>query len=74
MDVEDRHSEMGGEITVEYLADHPHLADELANWSWTEWRVFFDERVRGLEDARRSYRERAQLDALPLAIVAFAGD
>lgn len=38
-----------------------------------EWRVFFEKRERGLDGARRSYRERAQLDALPLAPVAFAG-
>ena len=66
-------SEHSGELTVEYLADRPEVADELASWAWTEWRRFYDERGRGLDDARRGYRERAQVDALPLALVAFAG-
>ena len=65
-------SETGEEVTVEYLADHPELADELAKWSWADWRVYIEARGRGLDDARRSYRERAQIDALPLALVAFA--
>lgn len=69
-----RKPEKLGEIRVEYLANHLELADELARWSWTEWRVFFDERGHGLDDLRRSYVERAQLDALPLALEAFAGD
>ena len=34
--------------------------------------MFFDERGLGLDDALSSYRERAQVDALPLALVAFA--
>jgi GNAT superfamily N-acetyltransferase len=66
--------ENGGEIAIAYLADHPEFADDLAMWSWTEWRVLFEASGRGLEDARRSYRERAQRDALPLALVAFAAD
>ena len=60
-------------ISARYLAHHPELADELARWAWTEWRVFFDARGRTCDDARRSYGERAQIGALPLALVAFAG-
>lgn len=59
-------------MAVEYLADHPHLADALANWSWAEWRLFIEARGRTFDDVLRSYRERAQIDALPLALVAFA--
>lgn len=73
MDLEGGAAETEGAVRVEYLAHHGEVADELARWSWEEWRVFFDERGRGFEDARRSYRERAQLEALPLALVAFAG-
>ena len=60
-------------IAVRYLAERPELADALAGWAWAEWRVYFDARGRTLDDARSSYRERARIDALPLALVAFAG-
>ena len=61
------------DVSVDYLANHPELAAELAQWSWKEWRVFYDARGRTLDDGIRSYRERAQVDSLPLALVAFAG-
>ena len=60
------------DVTVDYLANHAELAPELATWAWTEWRVLYEQRGRSLDDARRSYRERAQVDALPLTLVAFA--
>lgn len=60
-------------IAIRYLADHRELADELARWAWAEWRMYFEARGRTLEDARRSFGDRAQTDALPLALVAFAG-
>ena len=73
MDSKTRNPERGGEVRIEYLAVHPELADELARWSWAEWRVFYETSGRGFDDALNSYRERAQIDALPLALVAFAG-
>ena len=59
-------------VTIDYLAHHQALAAELARWSWNEWRVFYTERGRTFDDALSSYHERAQLDSLPLALVAFA--
>ena len=61
------------EVTVDYLAHHPELAVELARWSWSEWRVLYEARGRTLDDGVSSYRERAQVDSLPIALIAFAG-
>ena len=60
-------------LTIDYLANHPELAAELARWSWSEWRALHEARGRTFDDGVNSYRERAQIDALPLALVAFAG-
>ena len=60
-------------ITIEYLANHPELADELARLSWTEWQSLYEQRGETFSDARRQYRERITIDRLPLALVALAG-
>ena len=62
------------EITVDYLAHYPHLADELARWSWNEWRSIYEERGQTFEHALKNYRERRNTDCLPLAIVALLND
>ena len=62
------------EIRIDYLANHPHLADELARWSWNEWRSIYDERGQTFQHALKNYRERTNFDCLPLALVALNGD
>ena len=60
-------------ITIEYLANHPELADELARLSWTEWQSLYEQRGETFSDSLRKYRERINIDRLPLALVALAG-
>ena len=60
-------------ITIDYLANYPDLADELARLSWTEWRSIYEQRGETLSDSLRKYRERINIDRLPLALVALAG-
>ena len=60
------------EITIDYLAHHPQLADQLAMWSWTEWRSIYELRGQTFDHALKNYRERTNTDRLPLALVAFA--
>ena len=62
------------EITIDYLASRPELADELARWSWSEWRSIYEERGQTFEHALKNYRERTNTDCLPLALVAFHGN
>jgi GNAT superfamily N-acetyltransferase len=61
-------------VTVEFLADHPELADELARLSWAEWQSIYEQRGQTFADAVRNYQERTKIDRLPLALVAFADD
>jgi GNAT superfamily N-acetyltransferase len=57
-------------ITVDYLGDHPQLADELARLSWAEWQPIYQERGQTFEHALKNYRDRTNTDCLPLALVA----
>lgn len=61
------------DVTIDYLANHAHLADELARWSWNEWRAIYEERGQMFEHALKNYRERTNTDCLPLALVALHG-
>jgi GNAT superfamily N-acetyltransferase len=61
-------------ITMEYLANRPEFAEELARFSWAEWRSFYDARGLTFDDALESYRDRARTDSLPLALLAFQGE
>lgn len=61
------------EVTIDLLAHYPHLADELARWSWNEWRPIYEERGQTFEHALRNYRERTNTDCLPLALIALNG-
>lgn len=54
------------ELTVESLADHPDLLDELARWLWREWGTEPVEKVRG------RLAQRANRDEIPFTVVAFA--
>jgi GNAT superfamily N-acetyltransferase len=60
-------------ITVHYLANHPAYADHLGCLSWQEWQHIYEKRGQTLDDARKSYRQRANLDRLPLALIACCG-
>lgn len=61
-------------IRIDYLANHPHLTEELARISWNEWRTIYEQRGETFENALKNYQERTNLDCLPLALVAFSGD
>ena len=58
------------EITIDYLADHPELIDELARLSWKEWQDIYEQRDQTLEHCLKNYQERMNIDRLPLAFVA----
>ncbi len=59
-------------ITIHYLGHHPGLAERLARWSWDEWRPIYEQRGQTWEHALRNYRERANVSAMPMALVAFS--
>src|SRR4051794_10644746 len=61
------------EITVHYLADHPHLADQLARLSWAEWQPIYQQRGQTFADALNNYRQRINTDRIPLTLVALHG-
>src|SRR5438067_5656901 len=63
---------MALDITIDYLANHAELADELAQISWNEWQSVYKERGQIFAHALRNYRERVNVDSIPLALVAFA--
>jgi GNAT superfamily N-acetyltransferase len=58
------------EITIDYVADHPELVEELARLSWREWQEVYQRREQTLEDSLKNYRERMNTDRLPLTLVA----
>jgi GNAT superfamily N-acetyltransferase len=60
----------GNEIILDYLANWPDRIPELARYAYDEWRAIFESKVQNYEDALSSYRERANTDSLPLAVVA----
>jgi GNAT superfamily N-acetyltransferase len=59
-------------VAVDYLANHPEHADELARLSWDEWQSIYEQRGQTFGDAVRNYHERTNIDRLPLALVALA--
>src|SRR3954471_4511444 len=67
-----RSVEMPG-VTIHYLAYHPGYADHLARFSWQEWQRVYESRGQIFEDALGSYRERTNVDCLPLALIACHG-
>lgn len=65
---------MAPNIRIGYLANHQELADELARNSWAEWRSIYERRGQDFNHALTTYRERANIDRLPLALVALDGE
>jgi GNAT superfamily N-acetyltransferase len=58
-------------FTIRYLAERPEFAEELARWSWDEWRSIYELRGQNFEHARRNYQERTNINAMPMALLAF---
>ena len=61
------------DITIDYLANQPHLVKQLAELSWAEWQPIYQERGQTFDDAIKNYGERTNTDRLPLALVALNG-
>ena len=59
-------------LTLDYLANHRELIPQLAAWTYTEWRRLIDERGLTFDDVLAGFHRRANADAIPLGIVAFA--
>ena len=57
-------------VSIHYLGHHPGLAEQLAQWSWDEWRPIYERRGQTFADALRNYRERIHVECVPLALVA----
>jgi GNAT superfamily N-acetyltransferase len=57
-------------VTIDYLASRPDFAEQLATWSWNEWNWIYRNRGQSFDYPLTKYRERAQVDALPMALVA----
>lgn len=60
-------------IVIDYLANCPELAGELARLSWKEWQDIYEQRKQTLADSLKNYQERMNTDRLPLTLVAFHG-
>src|SRR5438046_10612352 len=61
---------MRPDIVIDYLANCPEFAGELARLSWKAWRDVYQQREQTLEDSLKNYRERMNTDRLPLTLVA----
>src|SRR5438876_11821664 len=61
------------DIVIDYLANCPELAGELARLSWKEWQDVYQQREQTLEGSLKNYRERMNTDRLPLTLVALHG-
>ena len=59
-----------GDIHVDYLARHLESADKLAPYFYQEWREIYDARGQDYQAVAESFRSRANIDSLPLALVA----
>ncbi len=57
-------------VTIHYLGHHPGCADRLGEWSWAEWRQIYDQRGQNREHALKNYRERVNIDKIPIALIA----
>lgn len=58
------------DITIEYLANRPEYIDELARLSFLEWQDIYAQRGQTLAHLVKIYRERTNIDCLPLTLVA----
>ena len=59
-----------GVITIDYLANHRAAVRQLAHHFFDEWRPVYEKRGLSLDDVVAACEERAQIDKLPLALVA----
>ena len=57
-------------ITIDYLKNHEAGIPRLATFSYQEWRPVHDRAQMTFDDVVRSYAQRANIDVLPLALVA----
>ena len=64
---------MLSDITIDYLANRPEFVEQLARLSWTEWQEVYQQREQTFAKALKDYRERTNIDRLPLALVALHG-
>ena len=62
------------DCTIDYLANRPEFLEQLAQLSWTEWQEIYQQRDQTLEHCRKNYRERMNIDRLPLTFVALHGN
>lgn len=60
------------DIRIDYLLNHPHLIEEIANYFYAEWGYLYPER--NLKDFKASISERLNFDKMPLALVAMDQD
>jgi GNAT superfamily N-acetyltransferase len=57
------------DIAIDYLANCPELIDELARLSFLEWQDVYQQRKQTLKHTVKNYRERMNIDRLPLTLV-----
>lgn len=59
------------DMKIAYLADHRYAIPEMAAWFYREWAYLYPDKT--IDDVRRAIEERANRDAIPIALVAFEG-
>ncbi len=57
-------------LSIDFLAHHPWCVTELAGHFYEHWRGYYDQRGVTPAAIRNALHERANLDSLPLAVVA----
>ena len=57
-------------MTIDYLANHRVAIPRLAQYCFNEWRPVYDKRGMSLKDVIAAFETRANIDRLPLAVVA----
>jgi GNAT superfamily N-acetyltransferase len=62
---------MAGTVDIELLAGHKEAVSVLAEWYHSEWSFLYPGRT--IDDFRRMIGRRANIDRLPLALIAFQG-
>jgi GNAT superfamily N-acetyltransferase len=55
-------------ITIDYLKNHETGIPQLAKYSYQEWRPVYDRAQTTFDDVVKSYAQRVNIDALPLAL------
>lgn len=59
-------------MNIAYLAEHREVIPTLAHWFYEEWAYLHPERT--YSDVERLITERAQMDKIPVALVAIEGE